>query len=75
MATVEKEVIKKYKLELNEAEYHAFLSLTGATSYSDYTDFVNQHYSVMLHDGNYEKLKILTSEEFSVLYNKLEDNR
>ena len=75
MANVEKEIIKKYKLELNEAEYHAFESFIGATTYTQYTNFVNQHYSALLHDGQQEKLKILTQEEHEKLYYKLIDNR
>jgi hypothetical protein len=75
VANIEKEVVKKYKLELNEAEYHAFLSLLGAISYSDYRDFVNMEYSVQLHSGDAEKLKILSVMEHQELYNKIYDNK
>jgi hypothetical protein len=75
MAKIEKEVVKTYTLELSEAEYQAFESLIGAISYGDYKDYVNQHYSVLLHGGKVEKLKILTSDEHKKLYYKLEENR
>lgn len=75
MAEIKRNVIKKYSLELSEVEYHAILSLVGALPYATYKDLVNQHYSVMQHRGNYDKLKIYTPDEHRNFYNLLEDNR
>lgn len=74
MANVGKKVVK-YNLELTESEYCAILTVLGGLSYVEYRDLVNRRYSIRLGRTTTEEHDILTQEEYSILYNQLEDHK
>lgn len=74
MAQVNKKVVK-YNLELDESEYYAILCLLGNITYSQFKDCVNARYSIRLGREEQEDFEILTFEDYTKLFNKLEDNK
>lgn len=74
MASVGKKVVK-YNLELTESEYFSILCLLGGISYLEYKDYVNRRHSIRLGRAETENFEVLSHEDYTKLYNTLDDNK